>query len=451
MAKVSDVETKKEEPKKKSKGCCHWFYKLISSIIIFISGFILALFLVYKSLGYTFYHFRFRIFITLIGWKNRDKSTGFCYDHNKEIISCELLGLTKIIQLRWTKQLKYHTYNLSDTIIPYSRNNMDTLWNVNFPFPTQLPVSIVFDHLMNQDSMWILHNNYYKNNKEIIGSKPDYSKLKETGIIISIHGGAFVMGDMTHLKSFLSHISAYTNNGNIPVFAFNYRLAPECEWPCSVQDSMEMIYLYFHKTLQIPLNKIFLIGDSAGAHISLLLMQKIAFINRHEDDIKKHRFAGAVLISPGLDWSLSAKSWDNNANYDPILLKDNIALYRNYVFGIYETDSNGNRIIRKNDIKHDSDTCASIEKNLNFKDPKISPLYGEFNNLSPTMITISQHECIYDDSIKLYQKMRNAGVNVKLRIDYGSAIHELPLFAGVINEANIALNDITKFIENVMT
>merc|ERR550525_104311 len=109
---------------------------------------------------------------------------------------------------------------------------------------------------------------------------------------------------LTLLSSFMGEIMDEINSDLIvpPIMAFDYRLAPECPFPCQKVDISFMIKEYLHNELGVPMNRIYLIGDSAGGMLSLLFMQDLAesvnyYVSRN--------LGGAVLISPGCDWTMN--------------------------------------------------------------------------------------------------------------------------------------------------
>lgn len=266
----------------------------------------------------------------------------------------------------------------------------------------------------------------------------------------AIHGGALVMGSSGHLVPYLTLLSHFMSNlldkkqSPLPILSFEYRLAPECVFPCQTVDVSFIINKYLNQELGIDLNKIYLLGDSSGASLSLLLMQKIASNVNH---LSKYNIGGAVLISPGCDWTLSNGngSWSKNAKYDPIIFYDSIALYRNYVFGEYEQYQQCQA----------NEQCQE-EIKVKYNSPKISPCFGSFKGLPSMYITVSQLECLFDDALNIYNKaneanIANKNINYFLEINKGSSLHQLPLMAGIIPEATKTLHNIAHFLVNLTT
>jgi len=93
---------------------------------------------------------------------------------------------------------------------------------------------------------------------------------KKRPVLLSIHGGAWLLGD----KGFLGLASAMriASRGIIVVMA-NYRMAPETTWPAPILDAKRaLVYVKQHaEEWGGDPNKVFVCGESAGGHLSALL------------------------------------------------------------------------------------------------------------------------------------------------------------------------------------
>ncbi len=78
-----------------------------------------------------------------------------------------------------------------------------------------------------------------------------------------------------------------------------------------------------------------------------------------------------------------------------------------------------------------------------------SPLYGDLAGLPPLFIQASDSEVLLDDSTRLAEKARKAGVAVEFR-----AWHKLPhvwqFFAPFLPEGRAALQETARFIRRVV-
>ena len=62
---------------------------------------------------------------------------------------------------------------------------------------------------------------------------------------------------------------------------------------------------------------------------------------------------------------------------------------------------------------------ADYAGNRDLKSPYISPLFGDFTGFPPTYVQVGSNEILFSDSVKLVERMKEAGVNVKLDVFEG--------------------------------
>ena len=184
------------------------------------------------------------------------------------------------------------------------------------------------------------------------------------------------------------------------VLAPVYPLAPLHD----VNESIEKITELYKSLIDLNTNLI-LMGDSAGGGFILSFSQYIKTINLTQPD-------HIITFSPWVDISMSNSPY--NDENDPIL------------------GEIGLREIGK-----------SWAGNLDTKDYKVSPLFGNVANQAPTLIFAGDNEIFYKD-IKLYvEKLEENDVNVKFITGKG-LFHIYPLFP--IPEAKKAFKEIKKEI-----
>ncbi|MEI5990904.1 hypothetical protein A5881_002409 [Enterococcus termitis] len=84
--------------------------------------------------------------------------------------------------------------------------------------------------------------------------------------IINIHGGGFFYGD----KELYRFYTMYLATQGFTVVNFNYRLAPEHQYPAPLEDTNTLMnWLIEHgRSYYIDLEQLFLVGDSAGAQLA---------------------------------------------------------------------------------------------------------------------------------------------------------------------------------------
>lgn len=86
-------------------------------------------------------------------------------------------------------------------------------------------------------------------------------------LVLWVHGGAFVAGDKAGLENWGSLLASE----GYAVAAMNYEWAPEAAWPSQViqiGDCLKKIERLSLKGAPVDMSRIFLAGDSAGAHMA---------------------------------------------------------------------------------------------------------------------------------------------------------------------------------------
>lgn len=214
--------------------------------------------------------------------------------------------------------------------------------------------------------------------------------------ILYLHGGGYVFGSPRVYRN-LTYPLAIAAAAQL--FAPRYRLAPEHPCPAAIEDAVKAFdWLTAHGR---PVGEIVIAGDSAGGGLALAVL--LALKAR-----RSAMPAGGVLFSPWTDLSVSGASIAANA----------------------ERDAMFNR--------------ASIEGGapkylgpLNARDPRASPLFGDLGGLPPLLVFASESEMLFDDSTRLVDRARAAGVKVLFEPRDG-LVHVWPLFNRLIPEAQDA-------------
>lgn len=77
--------------------------------------------------------------------------------------------------------------------------------------------------------------------------------------------------------------------------------------------------------------------------------------------------------------------------------------------------------------------------------PYISPLYGDLSGLPPVLITVGTDEILFDDAVRLYQKLRLLDQEAELIVG-DHMTHSWPIFIGNFPEAEEAVTRIGRYI-----
>ena len=85
--------------------------------------------------------------------------------------------------------------------------------------------------------------------------------------------------------------------------------------------------------------------------------------------------------------------------------------------------------------------CPDTDPN----DPLISPIYGDVSGLPPALFQCSGIEMLRDDSIRMAEKMKAAGVDARVEV-WPRTFHVWQVAADLIPESRRAIEKITAFI-----
>jgi acetyl esterase/lipase len=79
-------------------------------------------------------------------------------------------------------------------------------------------------------------------------------------------------------------------------------------------------------------------------------------------------------------------------------------------------------------------------------DPACSPLFAAHEGLPPTLIQVGSDEITLDDSTRLADRCREAGVDVTLQ-EFEGLWHEFQIHAGMLEAADEAIARISEFLD----
>lgn len=215
------------------------------------------------------------------------------------------------------------------------------------------------------------------NSFEIQGIPAAWMRLqrphKHKHAILYCHGGGYTSGNLGYSKVLASKLTQCTG---YDVLAFEYRLAPEHPYPAALDDG-EAVWNHL-MYLGYGAQDIVIAGDSAGGNMALALCHRLKASGR--------MLPGAMLLmSPWTDMTLSGKSYQERAEFDPMLTNE-------YLQAVGTAYANGEDL----------------------KNPLLSPLFGNFQDFPPTLIQAGTHEILYSDAKRLADKMVAAGVPCRM-------------------------------------
>lgn len=271
--------------------------------------------------------------------------------------------------------------------------------------------------LSNQKSKFRIPKDYELINHKIENIEIEQlinTKNKKEYAILQLHGGAY-------LKKYydIYRIIAYRYTKiakDTTVYSLDYRIAPEYTFPCALLDAQKAWDFILNQGFSE--NRIIVVGDSAGGNLALALTMKL------RDQQRKLPMA-LVLMSPWADLSASGPSYIYNIHKDPI-------------FGARKKTPN---------IFDMQEKILAYAKGADLTNKYLSPIYGNFHDFPPMLIQVGTNEIIESDSITLYEKAKEANVQVRLSRYYGM-FHDFQLFLNLLPESKHAWKEVQEFIEH---
>lgn len=219
-------------------------------------------------------------------------------------------------------------------------------------------------------------------------------------IILFIHGGGFSIGSVeSRRKMFMEILKESGLNG----YSVDYGQWPEAKHPQGLLDSVNA-YKYLldrgYKT-----ENIYMFGESAGA---MLVLTSNLYLKDKGFELP----AKTCVFSPVAGQNIDLPSHSERDARDPMITIEHVVPY-------YEGSD--------------------------FNSPYVSPAYGDFTGFPKLYIHVGTEEVLYDDAALIYEKCKEAKVDVKFKAWEG-LFHVFPLFPSP--ETDIAIKDIADYFKN---
>jgi acetyl esterase/lipase len=215
--------------------------------------------------------------------------------------------------------------------------------------------------------------------------------------VLYLHGGGYVIGSIRTHRELAGRISAASGARCLVI---DYRLGPEHPFPAAVEDAVAAYRWMIAAGFQ-P-GKLAIAGDSAGGGLSVATLLALR-------DAGVPLPATGVCISPWVDLEGTGESMTTKAAEDPMVQREPlIQMAQLYLAG------------------------------ADPRNPLAAPLWGELRGLPPLLIQVGSAETLLDDSTRLAQRAREAGVEVELET-WPDMIHVWHAFAALIPEGREAI------------
>lgn len=228
-------------------------------------------------------------------------------------------------------------------------------------------------------------------------------------LVVYLHGGAYCLGSPRSHGRFAQQLSKASQ---AQVLLVDYRLAPEYPFPAALKDSLG-VYRSLLGRSDVSAESLVLGGDSAGGGLALATAIALRDGNQPLPN-------ALFCLSPWTDLTLGGGSIKSNARADFVLSENWLrSMAERYV-------------------------PDAADRNL----PLVSPLMAGLAGLPPLFIQVATSEILLDDSLRLAERARRAGVEVELEL-WPDMWHVWQLLASLVPESMRALQQLGRFIQRV--
>jgi len=227
-----------------------------------------------------------------------------------------------------------------------------------------------------------------------------------TKTVLYLHGGGYVLGSIDTHKGLGSRIAEAAGTR---VLMVEYRLAPETPFPGAVEDATTA-YRFLLDQGVAP-EQIVIGGDSAGGGLTLATLVSLK-------EQGQPLPGAAFALSPWVDLEGLWDSMQTRAAADPMVQKEGLVR----MGSLYLADADP-------------------------KTPLAAPLHADLSGLPPILIQVGTAETLLDDSIRIAERLRAAGVAVELQ-QYEDLIHVFQAFAPIVPESLEAIAKIGAFVKS---
>ena len=224
-------------------------------------------------------------------------------------------------------------------------------------------------------------------------------------VLLYLHGGGYIAcSPETHRSLVGSLVQRLSARAFVP----RYRLAPEHRYPAALEDA-KAAYRHLLDVERVAPSRLIVAGDSAGGGLALALVMAVR-------DAGWPLPAAVVTYSPWTDLAVTGTSLDENSERCAMFAGETIRRAARFYVG-------------------DADPRA----------PYVSPLYGNFAGLPPLLMHASTDEVLRDDTLRVADRARAAGVPVELAL-WARVPHVWQFFAAVLPEARASLAATQAFV-----
>lgn len=226
----------------------------------------------------------------------------------------------------------------------------------------------------------------------------------EERVVFYLHGGGYLLGSR---KSHRHLVAQIAKAGGCRALSVEYRLAPEHPHPAAVEDATAAYKWLLDQG--IDPSRVVISGDSAGGGLTVATLVAL-----RDEGVPLP--AAAVCLSPWVDLEGEGETMTSLADVDVMVKREKLLeMATDYLSGAHP------------------------------RTPLAAPLHAELKGLPPMLIHVGAHETLLDDSRRLAEKARKAGVEVALEI-WDHMIHVWHFFSPMLPEGAQAIEKIGAYI-----
>jgi acetyl esterase/lipase len=225
-------------------------------------------------------------------------------------------------------------------------------------------------------------------------------------IVIFFHGGGFMIGSSRSHGELAARVAMAAK---AKTFIADYRRVPDFTFPAPLEDGTR-IYRALVSAGTDPA-RIVIVGDSAGGGLALATV-----LSLRADGAQLP--AGVATMSAWTDMTSSGHSLRERIELDPVVTPE---------------------------MAHQM-AEGYVPREEDRTNPLASPVFADYDCFPPLLMQVGTSEILYDDTIRVAERARAAGVNVEVQRADGM-VHVYQLISWALPEGLEAIREIGKFVQ----
>ena len=209
------------------------------------------------------------------------------------------------------------------------------------------------------------------------------------GVCLHVHGGGWVFGDSKHQAA--TRLLEMAETLQCAVVSVEYRMGPQNRHPAAVQDvAAVQLWLAQNAQVEFGTNVLVASGESAGAH---LLTLATLHVLKKSKNRQQQPFRCLNLVYGVYDLSGTPSLLADGDSSAPLCGKE-----LRWMVDLYVPDS---------------------DKNVDLKDPDLSPLYANLQGMPPALFSVGTADPLLDDTLFMANRYGAAGCQAELAVYQG--------------------------------